>query len=202
MSKIKDSPVVWDSQTSIMRLLRSISPKKFLIIKKYAQSSKGRWYFIPPPPLDWHSWSHRFLHHSASRSHQNKPHQLTSTTLSRHPQKDNPKWVETVHARQVFLSLSSSVAVIRQAYGFTVYTQLLSYLENHIARTHRINKFLNYSISAVSAKLMAMVFEAPLTLLKTRVELVSSRTLLEEFNIIANSPLRDSVKGLGSSIAR
>lgn len=77
--------------------------------------------------------------------------------------------METVYERQVFLHLYSSVAVIRQAYGFTVYTQLLSYFENHIARTHRINKFLNYSISAVTAKLMAMIFEAPLTLLKTRV---------------------------------
>lgn len=47
-----------------------------------------------------------------------------------------------------------------------------------------------------------MLFEAPLTLLKTRVECVGSVSVKEEFKGILKGPIRDLTKGLGSSIAR
>jgi solute carrier family 25, member 38 len=93
--------------------------------------------------------------------------------------------------------------VLRQAYGFTVYTQLLKYLESQVAISFPgFNKYAKYSVSAVSAKLVAMVLEAPLTLLKTRVERLSNRTTSQEIKLIIQDPLRDSLRGLGSSIVR
>ena len=65
-----------------------------------------------------------------------------------------------------------------------------------------MNKYVNYSLSAVFAKLIAMIFEAPLTLLKTRMEKLSHYTIMDEIKIIMKSPLKESTKGLGSSIAR
>jgi len=47
-----------------------------------------------------------------------------------------------------------------------------------------------------------MIFEAPITLLKTRVECVTSTSVLEEIKYIIKSPIKESVKGLGTSIAR
>jgi hypothetical protein len=76
----------------------------------------------------------------------------------------------SVHEREVVFGLSSSIAVTRQAYGFTLYTQLLTRLENKISRSYpELHKIFNYSFSSLLAKFTAMVFEAPLTLLKTRV---------------------------------
>jgi hypothetical protein len=47
---------------------------------------------------------------------------------------------------------------------------MLTHLENRISRTYpEMHKIFNYSFSSVLAKFTAMVFEAPLTLLKTRV---------------------------------
>ena len=97
----------------------------------------------------------------------------------------------------------SSLAVIRQAYGFTLYTTMLKQYESHMLTTFpNINKYVNYSISAVSAKFVAMVFEAPLTLLKTKVERISSRNTMEELRTIFNNPMKDCLRGLGSSLVR
>jgi hypothetical protein len=120
--------------------------------------------------VDWDRGSDCFIPYAAALSYQNQPHQFSRFALFRPSQKDHSKWLEAVYARQVPLLLCSSLAVVRQAYGFTTYTQLLAYFENWISKSNKkINKFLNYSVSAVSAKLLAMIFEAPLTLIKTRV---------------------------------
>lgn len=47
-----------------------------------------------------------------------------------------------------------------------------------------------------------MIFEAPLTLLKTRVECMESHSLMAEFKKIMVSPYKEYVRGLGSSVAR
>lgn len=76
--------------------------------------------------------------------------------------------------------LFSSLAAARQAFGFILYTQFLQRNEQFITQQFpHLNKYFNYSVSSVTAKLIAMVFEAPLTLLKTRVERISSRNILE-----------------------
>lgn len=86
--------------------------------------------------------------------------------------------MEGLYARQVIPLLFSSIAVTRQAYGFTLYTQLLTRLENKISKKFpSLNKIFNYSVSSVTAKLIAMIFESPLTLLKTRVECVASTSI-------------------------
>lgn len=65
----------------------------------------------------------------------------------------------------------SSLAVIRQAYGFTIYTNLIQIFNTKIETdVPFMNKFFKYSLSSVSAKFIAMIFEAPLTLMKTRLE--------------------------------
>ena len=52
----------------------------------------------------------------------------------------------------------SSLAVIRQAFGFTVYMQLLTYYEKYLITNFAgLNKYVNYSVSAVCAKLIAIV---------------------------------------------
>jgi len=64
-----------------------------------------------------------------------------------------------------------SIAVIRQAYGFSIYTNLITLFNNKIESDVLVmNKFIKYSMSAVTAKYCAMIFEAPLTLVKTRLE--------------------------------
>ena len=64
-----------------------------------------------------------------------------------------------------------SLAVTRQAYGFTIYTNLIQVFNTKIENdAPSINKFFKYSMSAVTAKYIAMIFEAPLTLMKTRLE--------------------------------
>ena len=53
----------------------------------------------------------------------------------------------------------SSLAVIRQAFGFTIYTNLIQIFNTKIeSDIPVINKFLKYSLSAVSAKYIAMIF--------------------------------------------
>lgn len=62
-----------------------------------------------------------------------------------------------------------SLAVLRQGYGFTVYTSMLTNLNKELDQFNSINKYYRYSIAAFLSKAAAMVLEAPLTLLKTRV---------------------------------
>lgn len=66
-----------------------------------------------------------------------------------------------------------TLAVVRQGYGFTIYTSMISYLNNKLDSISNINKYYKYSIAAFVGKITAMFFEAPLTLLKTRMEVVS-----------------------------
>ena len=62
-----------------------------------------------------------------------------------------------------------SLAVVRQAYGFTIYTNLIQVFNKKIENDAPLmNKYFKYSMSAVFAKYIAMVFESPLTLMKTR----------------------------------
>ena len=64
-----------------------------------------------------------------------------------------------------------SLAVLKQAYGFTIYVSLLDTLIKYVDASYPgLNKFFNFSITSVSSKFIAMFFEAPLTLLKTRRE--------------------------------
>jgi len=89
------------------------------------------------------------------------------------------------------LTNNSSIAVMRQALGFTLYTRILSRLEKTISKRYPdLNKFYNYSFSSVFARFTAMIFEAPLTLLKTRVELMSSPSILVEVKRMMVSPLK------------
>lgn len=62
-----------------------------------------------------------------------------------------------------------SLAVIRQGYGFTLYTSMIAYLNKQLETVQGFNKYYKYSVAACVAKWTAMLFEAPLTLLKTRV---------------------------------
>lgn len=80
---------------------------------------------------------------------------------------------------------------------------MLSRFENHFSKTYpSTNKFIKYSLSAVPAKLAAMIFEAPLSLLKTRVECMNSNSILEEVKYIMKRPTQEYAKGLGSSLGR
>jgi hypothetical protein len=80
---------------------------------------------------------------------------------------------------------------------------MLTVLETNISKRYpELHKFFNYSFSSVLAKFTAMIFEAPLTLLKTRVELMSSPSVLAEFKQIMVSPLREYTRGLGTSLMR
>ena len=52
-----------------------------------------------------------------------------------------------------------SLAVVRQAYGFTIYTNLIEVFNQKITTDIPLmNKFIKYSLSAVSAKYIAMIF--------------------------------------------
>jgi len=70
-----------------------------------------------------------------------------------------------------------TLAVVRQGYGFTIYTSIISYLNRELDSIANINKYYKYSISAFTGKMIAMLFESPLTLLKTRMEVVSNSTI-------------------------
>lgn len=101
----------------------------------------------------------RLLPHSALRSHENQQNQYSCHTVPRSSQADRQHRMENLHERQVSILSFSSIAVARQAYGFTVYTQLLARLENQMANAFpNFNKVYHYSVSSVTAKLIAMVF--------------------------------------------
>jgi len=53
----------------------------------------------------------------------------------------------------------SSLAVIRQAFGFTIYNNLIQVFNTKIeSDVPMVNKFLKYSLSSISAKYIAMIF--------------------------------------------
>ena len=81
-----------------------------------------------------------------------------------------------------------SLAVLRQSYGFTIYTSMINYLNKELENTLNINKYYKYSVAAFVGKWTAMLFEAPLTLLKTRVEVVSSNSIKHEVKEIMKNP--------------
>lgn len=70
-----------------------------------------------------------------------------------------------------------SLAMIRQGYGFTIYTSLISEINGALDQFSHINKYYRYSFAAFVSKWAAMTFEAPLTLLKTRMEVINSNSL-------------------------
>jgi hypothetical protein len=51
-----------------------------------------------------------------------------------------------------------TLAVIRQGYGFTIYTSIISCLNKELNRFANINKYYKYSISAFVGKIVAMFF--------------------------------------------
>lgn len=61
-----------------------------------------------------------------------------------------------------------TLAVVRQGYGFTIYTTMISQLNRQLDIHTELNKYYKYSLAAFFGKMTAMFFEAPLTLLKTR----------------------------------
>ena len=65
-----------------------------------------------------------------------------------------------------------------------------------------MNKFFKYSMSAVFAKYIAMVFESPLTLMKTRLEANPLSSISQELKIILENPVKEIKKGIGSTLAR
>jgi hypothetical protein len=81
-----------------------------------------------------------------------------------------------------------TLAVVRQGYGFTIYTTLIQHFNRQLEVIGDINKYFKFSMSALTAKMIAMFFEAPLTLLKTRMELISSRSILQEAKNILSNP--------------
>lgn len=81
-----------------------------------------------------------------------------------------------------------TLAVIRQGYGFTIYTSIISYLNKELDSLDSINKYYKYSIAAFVGKMTAMFFESPLTLLKTRMEVVSDSTIRHEIKEIMKNP--------------
>ena len=83
---------------------------------------------------------------------------------------NHPTGMEPVHARQVASHLLSTLAMVRQGFGFAIYTSLITEF-NQLLQPHH-HKLITYSLSSISAKLIAMVLEAPLTLLKTRMEVI------------------------------
>ena len=96
-----------------------------------------------------------------------------------------------------------SLAVVRQAYGFTIYTNLIQVFNTKIeSDAPQLNKFLKYSMSAVFAKYIAMIFEAPLTLMKTRLEANLASCFRQELKIIMENPVKEIKKGIGSTLAR
>ena len=95
-----------------------------------------------------------------------------------------------------------TIAVIRQGYGFTVYTTIIDCLNQHLESLTNVNKYYRYSIAALTGKSVAMLFEAPLTLLKTRLEVVSSNSLKKEVSQLMKNPPHNFSKGLNATLAR
>lgn len=96
-----------------------------------------------------------------------------------------------------------SLAVLRQSYGFAIYTGMIQYLNSNIENNFpNVNKHVKYSVAAVTGKLTAMMFEAPLTLLKTRLEVISSTTFSQELKRFSKNPVEQLTKGLGITLLR
>jgi len=51
-----------------------------------------------------------------------------------------------------------TLAVIRQGYGFTIYTSMITMLNKELDELTNINKYYKYSIAAFLGKLTAMLF--------------------------------------------
>lgn len=95
-----------------------------------------------------------------------------------------------------------TIAVVRQGYGFTIYTTIIDFLNSSLSDLTHVNKYYRYSIAAGVGKTLAMMFEAPLTLLKTRLELISSDSLTKECLDIVKNPRQNFGKGLNATLAR
>ena len=95
-----------------------------------------------------------------------------------------------------------TIAVIRQGYGFTIYTTVIDVLGSYLESLTNVNKYYRYSIAALTGKSVAMLFEAPLTLIKTRLEVVSSNSLKKEVSEILKNPRHNFSKGLNATLAR
>ena len=91
--------------------------------------------------------------------------------------------------------------MVRQAYGFAIYTSIINAINQHLSTTNY--KFWQYSTAAIVGKIIAMTLESPLTLLKTRREIISSRkTISEEITSLMKNPKEYLTKGLYSTLAR
>lgn len=95
-----------------------------------------------------------------------------------------------------------TLAVVRQGYGFTIYTSIISYLNKELESISNINKYYRYSISAFVGKMIAMLFEAPLTLLKTRIQVVSNTTIRKQALEILKNPRQEMLKGFNATFVR
>ena len=64
---------------------------------------------------------------------------------------------------------NSLVSAVRQGLGFMLYTQLITFFNSfdiHFLRNQ--NQYIIYSIQALFARIITIIFGAPLTLIKTR----------------------------------
>lgn len=95
-----------------------------------------------------------------------------------------------------------SLAVLRQGYGFTIYTSMLKGMNKRLDQFSNVNKYYRYSIAAFVSKWAAMAFEAPLTLLKTRVEMLNSSSIRSELSEILKKPKETLCKGLNATLVR
>ena len=88
----------------------------------------------------------------------------------------------------------SGIACLRQSFGFGLYsffTTEFIILSKKIAPEY--NKYLMYSFSAATAKILALLTTTPLVLLKTRQEILTYQNSL--ISIARNVMIRDSFKG-------
>ena len=68
--------------------------------------------------------------------------------------------------------------MVRQAFGFAIYTSIINAINQHLSTTNY--KFWQYSTAAIIGKIVAMSLESPLTLLKTRMEIISSNRTISQ----------------------
>jgi hypothetical protein len=64
--------------------------------------------------------------------------------------------------------------MLRQGLGFMIYSNSIQFFNQLLSNHLNINRFIIYSISSVISKIIAMVLEAPLSMLKTRIEVINS----------------------------
>ena len=111
-------------------------------------------------------------------------------------------WSQYMRGAYILL-LSRQLAVLRQSYGFAIYTSMIQQLNTILdGGFPNLNKYYKYSIAAVCGKFTAMLFEAPLTLLKTRLEVISSTTFREELSSFSKNPREQLTKGLNVTLIR